>query len=168
MPMTRYEAAPELRRALKYTGSFLLYTALLYLLLAGGAHLLKKAGSAPAVATASAAAAVAAPVRPGSAVMDQRSERPDADTTSYWVYLGEFSGKKNRWIRKNFDLGALPEKGQQIISLTDLFKWNVLPCPAGEEWKLGVIMGLIPSSGTVEVVKVEKVRKEDYWALVRQ
>ena len=84
------------------------------------------------------------------------------------MYLGEFSGKKNRWIRKNFDLGALPEKGQQIISLTDLFKWNVLPCPAGEEWKLGVIMGLIPSSGTVEVVKVEKVRKEDYWALVRQ
>lgn len=91
-----------------------------------------------------------------------------ADTTGYWVYLGQFSGKRNRWVCKNFDITGIPAEGQEIVSLADLFIWDDLPYPRGNDWKLGMIMGLIPSSEPVRVVRVQDIRSGIYWALIRQ
>jgi hypothetical protein len=90
------------------------------------------------------------------------------DTAGYWVYLGQFSGRRNRWLCKNFDIPGLPAEGQEIVSLADLFIWDDLPCLRGRDWKLGMIMGLVPSSVPVLVVKVQEIGSGIYWALIRQ
>jgi len=82
--------------------------------------------------------------------------------------MGQFSGKTNTWIRRNFDLSGAPEKGRQIVTLNELFKWDELPLRAGKEWKMGHLMGLFLPSETVRVISVKKIWPEDYWALVRQ
>jgi hypothetical protein len=90
------------------------------------------------------------------------------DTSSYWVYLGRFSRKLNKWTRRNFELSALPVGGQRILALTDLFEWDQLPCSGGNDWKKGMIMGLIPSAERVWVIRIQSISDGDYWALIRQ
>jgi len=101
-----------------------------------------------------------------TAILQEPELQPAADSACYWVYLGQYSARSHTWIRRNFELFGAPERGQQIVALTDLFKWDELPSPAPDGWKMGKIMGLIASSETLMVMRIKKIREDSYWALV--
>jgi hypothetical protein len=155
-----------MNRVIWHTCQFLICTALNYGLVAASMHLTKN--NEPEMDTQKAAIQSPEWSTTDRTVCRDKELFPAPDTIGYWIYLGRFSPKTNRWIHSNIDSPDLPRKGRQIITLTDLFKWNGLPCLTGNEWKMGRIMGLFPSSVTLEIMQVQKIRFEDYWALVRK
>src|SRR5579859_2348575 len=142
--MKRADMIEELKRAVKYSGRFIIYIAMLYTVMAVAVHWLN-AGSGRRVnadsgkgagTTAARVSATGGDVRPASGDMDSL---PVQDTAGYWVYLGRYSSSGNKWISRNFDLpggassgvdisGAAlpgtPGRGQLIVTLTELFQWD--------------------------------------------
>jgi hypothetical protein len=177
--MKRSDIAFELKRAMRHIGLFLVYSAMLYGVIAGVAHWLKgtgpsgKAGQVESQVAEIKKPSPAASVAPEESIAwvaeeggSETAEDP-TDTTGYWVYLGTFSDKKNTWLHKNFKMTDMPGEGCRVIALEDLLKWDALPSFCGNDCKMGRVIGNLISSEAVMIIRVKKVRGKDYWALVR-
>lgn len=81
---------------------------------------------------------------------------PSDNSNSSWVYLGVSSG--GEFTSKNFPLAKLPNEGESITAINDIYRRSKLPqYNNNEDWELGNAIGVIRSGQTLKIQKIQKV-----------
>jgi hypothetical protein len=83
-----------------------------------------------------------------------------------WVYLGQKIN--NKLTNTHFKIKDIPQPGDAITALDAVYKRKDLPIElANGNWKLGDIRGVVADNESVEVIKIQVIQDQNYWALVQ-
>lgn len=71
-----------------------------------------------------------------------------------WSFVGTF---RDGYIKPNFDVDDVPETGDSIVAVRDIYRRAREPKFTVTGWKMGEIEGLIKSGQTLKVTTIERV-----------
>lgn len=84
----------------------------------------------------------------------------------FWVYVGQV--RDSSWITKYFKLDS-SSGSVKLYSLASVFKRDEVPYKIGEPdtWKFGNIIGTVKPGTGFNVIKIDTLEANNYWALVK-
>jgi len=91
---------------------------------------------------------------------------------TFWVYLGATTprGNKENWLTKYFDITKVPESGDVIEAITDVFKRAEEPKIKEGAWTKGEIQGLVKRGQKVKIIDTAEIpgtrNRSLWWAKV--